>query len=84
MSFVKARTDRMKHVMSTENKRMDLILEEFDRPPVINPNAGRVVIPPAPKKQDLASDYIDLYKNFNEFNSRNNPERAQEIKVAFF
>jgi len=74
-------SDKIKHSLAVENKRLDLILDEFDKPAIINFPQKRTGLGLQSKKDDLVNDYIDLYKNFNEFNSKNNPQRAQEIKV---
>lgn len=75
------RSDRIKHVMSIESKRIDLILDEFDQPAIVEPQSRNIISQRRPKSE-LVNDYVDLYKNFNEFNARYNPRRAEEIKVC--
>lgn len=69
--------------MSIESKRIDLILDEFDKPAIVEPQARTHIISQKRPKSELVNDYVDLYKNFNEFNARYNPRRAEEIKVVF-
>lgn len=71
----------MKRGMAVESQRIDSILKEFDQPTNIEPPYNQYV-PPKRQKNELANDYIDLYKNFSEFNAKNIPERSKEIKVG--
>jgi hypothetical protein len=68
--------------MSIESKRIDLILDEFDQPAIVEPQIRTNIIPQKRTKPELVNDYVDLYKNFNEFNARYNPRRAEEIRVG--
>lgn len=72
----------MKKVMSIESKRIDLILDEFEKPPVLQPQSLGIVTGGKKKQSEIVNDYVDLYKNFNDFNSKFNPKRAEEIKVS--
>lgn len=68
--------------MSQESKRIDLILDEFEKPPALDPNAGRVPLVAKKPISETANDYIGLYKNFAEFNAKNNPDKVNELMVG--
>lgn len=73
--------------MASEGKRIDLILEEFNKP--VQPPPPQQMMPPrrqqvivaVTKKEELPNNYQELYQNFSEYNNRNNPQRLQEIQV---
>lgn len=67
--------------MATESKRIDLILDEFDQPAIIQPQGRANIQMQRKPTTDIVNDYVDLYKNFNQFNAKYNPKRAEEIKV---
>lgn len=67
--------------MSKESKRIDLIMDEIDRQPLVDLNAGRPVVAPKKTVSGTANDYLDLYQNFAEFNAKNNPEKVNELMV---
>lgn len=68
--------------MSIESKRIDLILDEFEKPPVVQPQYTSKIVDGKKKQTEIVNDYVDLYKNFNDFNAKFNPKRAEEIKVV--
>ena len=73
----------MKHTLAEEGKRMDIVLQHLDQPKKLVTLAPETVVrKKKPVTSDIVNDYVDLYKNFSEFNAENNPIRQTELKVG--